>query len=371
MAREAVSRLETAAGEAGSLALARLLPLAVDDDMVDPSVPAGRALELAQSLGDDVALAGAHAVLALSGPPGEREVNAVAARGAYERAGDRVGLAWLLHAWGWWSAQFGRFSDATALLQEAFVLYDALADGSGLADVHDSLARVALLRGDRDGALEHVRIARELWAARGTALRDVGTYATEAWAALLSDDQEAAAERIEAFTERAARIIDPVRLTLALKIGYHHRFGPPDLVLACGTRLLAALSTAELASALGVRTTLVVSAAHATLGATEEALPPLAEALRLTRALHAPRFVAHAALAAATVASARGERETALRLALVALHHPALEHTLRQDARALAPESSASVHAAAGTLPDDDALLAEIEALVAAWLRGR
>ncbi len=371
LAREAVRRLETASGDEGSRALARLLPLTVDDDTLDPSGQARRALELAGSLGDDVALAEACALLALSGPPGQRAASAEAARGAYERAGDRVGLARLLCEWGWWSAQFGRSDDATARLQEAFVLYDALADAGGLADVHDSLARVALLRGDRDGALEHVRIARALCAARGTALRDVDTYATEAWAALMSDDQEAAAERIEAFTERAARIIDPTRLTLALKVGYHHRFGSTDLVLAYGTRLLAALPTAGVASALGVRTTLIVAAAHATLGAAEAALTPLAEALRLTRALHAPRFVAHAALAAATVASARGERETALRLALVALHHPALEHTLRQDARALAPESSASVHAAAGTLPDDDALLAEIEALVAAWLRGR
>ena len=75
--------------------------------------------------------------------------------------------------------------------------------------------------------LEHVRIACELHAARGTALRDIDTYATEAWAALATDDPEAATERIEAFTERSARIIDPARLTLAMKIGYHHRFGPP------------------------------------------------------------------------------------------------------------------------------------------------
>ena len=233
--------------------------------------------------------------------------------------------------------------------------------------MHDSLARVALLQGDREGTLEHVRIARELHATRGTALRDIDTYATEAWAALLTDDPEAAAARIEAFTERAARIIDPTRLTLALKVGYHHRFGPPDLVLAYGTRLLAALPGAEAANALGIRTTLVVAAAHAAFGAVEEALPPLAEGLRLTRLLHAPRFVAHAALAAATVASTLSERDTARRLALVALQHPALEHTFVQDARELAHEASASVDVAPAPLPDDDALLAEIEALVTTW----
>lgn len=367
LALEAVPRLETVSRPEASLALARLLPLAGDVGVGDASVQAGRALELARSLGDDVALAEAHAVLARCGPPEEREVNAAAARDAYERAGDRVGLAWLLHEWGWWSAQFGRFDDATALLQEALVLYDALADAGGLADVHDSLARVALLRGDRDGTLEHVRIARELHATRGTALRDVGTYATEAWAALLTDDPEAAAERIEAFTERAAPIFDAARLTLALKVGYHHRFGPPDVVLAYGTRLLAALPGAEVASALGVRTTLVVATAHAALGAAQEALPPLAEGLRLTRLLDAPRFVAQAALAAASVASALGERDTARRLALVALHHPALEHTFVQDARELAHEASASVDVAPAPLPDDDALLAEIEALVTTW----
>ena len=367
LALEAVRRLEAASGPEASLALARLLPLAGDVGVGDASVQAGRALELARSLGDDVALAEAHAVLARCGPPEEREANAAAARDAYERAGDRVGLAWLLHEWGWWSAQFGRFDDATALLQEAFALYDALADAGGLADVHDSLARVALLQGDREGTLEHVRIARALHATRGTALRDVATYATEAWAALLTDDREAATERIEAFTERAARIFDPARLTLALKVGYHHRFGPPDLVLAYGTRLLTALPGAEAASALGVRTTLVVAAAHAALGAVEEALPPLAEGLRLTRLLHAPRFVAQAALAAATVASTLGERDTARCLALVALHHPALEHTFVQDARELAHEASASVDVAPAPLPDDDALLAEIEALVTTW----
>lgn len=367
LALEAVSRLETAGGEEGALALARLLPRTVDDDIADRSVQVRRALGLARSLGDDVALAEAHAVLASSGPDGERAANAEAARGAYERAGDRVGLARLLHEWGWWSAQFGRFDDAKALLQEAFVLYDALADAGGLADVHDSLARVALLRGDRDGALEHVRIARELSAARGIALRDVDTYATEAWATLLTDDHEAAAERIEAFTERAARIIDPARLTLALKLGYHHRFGPPDLVLAYGTRLLAALPAAEVGSALGVRTTLLVAAAHATLGAPDEALAPLAEALRVTRALRAPRFVAHVALAAASVASTLGERVTALRLASMALDHPALEHALRRDARALVSESSGAADGAPATPPDDDALLAEIEDVVTAW----
>ena len=98
---EAARRLEAAPGAEGSLALARLLPLAGDDDIVDRSVQVGRTLELARSLGDDVALAEAHAALALSGPPEERAAHAELARSAYERAGDRVGLARLLHERGW------------------------------------------------------------------------------------------------------------------------------------------------------------------------------------------------------------------------------------------------------------------------------
>ena len=358
-------RLETATGPARDLALARLLPLSADL----PGGPErlGQALARATELGDDVALASCHTSLALHAPPAERAAHAEAAREAYLRTDDRVGLAMLLQYWGWWSAQIGRFDVASALLREAFAAFEALADAGGLAVVHDALARLAVLRGEFAVAKRHLEAARDLCVTSDTLLRDAGSYATEAWAAWAAGDQARAEACIEAFIERAGRVEDPVIMALALWAGYHHRFGPPEEALARSTRLLQWGGETLRFTALGTRTLLVVAVSHARVGDLEAAAERLAEAVGVVRAMATPRFVAHVALAAAELAAASGHHEEARRFAAIAGDHPALEFEFRRTATALRAGSTSTVPS---TVPSDDDVLAEVERSLAAWREG-
>ena len=359
----ALALLDGAAGPGHDAASDRLLPLSndVEGDSVERLADI---VASAMARGDDVALASSHAMLARRAPPAERSGHAQAAREAYLRSGDRVGLAALLHEWGWWSAQIGRFDVATTVLREAFGAYEALADEGGVADVHDSLARLALLRGDLGAAHEHLRAARALCAASGTVLRDADTYATEAWAAWVEGDRTRAAACIEAFTERAGRIDDPVMLTFALWAGYHYRFGPPEEALGRATRLLRWGGEALRFTALGTRTVLVAAVSSARRGRTEASMAHLADGLHMVRAMAAPRFVAHVALAAAVAAFALERHDEAWRLASLARFHPALEFEFRSDADALFGDARPLAHH--GAL-GDEALLDEVEGALAAW----
>ncbi|TVR89479.1 MAG: hypothetical protein EA416_12515 [Trueperaceae bacterium] len=369
---EALALLAAATGPGRDAAWARLLPLSTDVE-VDSVARLADAAASATSHGDDVALALNHAVLALRAPPAERARHAEAAREAYLRTGDRVGLASLLHEWGWWSAQIGRFDVATTVLREAFGAYEALADEGGLADVHDSLARLAVLRGELGAAREHVQAARGLCAASGTVLRDADTFATEAWAAWVAGDRTRAAACIEAFTERAGRIDDPLMLTFALWVGYHHRFGPPEEALARATRLLRWGGEALRFTALGTRTVLVAAVSSARVGEIDGALGYLADGLPLVRAMAAPRFVAHVVLAAAAVAAALDRQDEARRWASSARQHPALEFEFRLEAAALLGETGPPSRL--GVVGDqallDEALLDEVEGALAAWREAR
>jgi len=363
----ALALLADAAGPGRDAAWARLLPLSNDVE-VDSVARLADAAASATVRGDDVALSLIHATLASCAPPADRPRHAEAAREAYLRTGDRVGLASLLHEWGWWSAQIGRFDVAATVLREAFGAYEALADEGGLADVHDSLARLAVLRGDLSGAREHVQAARGLCAANGTVLRDADTYATEAWMAWVAGNRTRAEACIESFTERAGRIDDPVILTFALWAGYHYRFGPPEEALARAQRLLRWGGEALRFTALGTRTVLVAAVSSARLGEIEAALGHLADGLRMVRAMAAPRFVAHAVLAAAAVAAGLERQDEARRLAWLARLHPALEFEFRLDADALLGDAGPS---SCLSVLGDDALLDVIDGALAAWREAR
>lgn len=358
----ALARLEEAAGPDRDLALARLLPLAVDPPGGRPRLL--RVLTRATELDDDVALAACHAALAATAPRLERAGHAEAARAAYLRCGDRVGLAHLLLEWGWWSGQFGDAAVAATLLQEAFVAFEGLADEDGLASVHDAQARLAVIRGDLGAARAHVQAARDLCVASGTLLRDADTYATEAWAAWVAGDQAHAAASIAAFHERARRVEDAPILSLALWAGYHQRFGPPEEALARTLRLLEHGGEAIRGTALGTRSLLAAVVAHVHVGDLQAAAARLEDAVADVRAMVAPRFVGHAALAAAELAAASGRADEAARLAALAAEHPATEYQLRRDADALRVGSTPQV---IDPWPSDAAILSEIEGRLDAW----
>ena len=357
-----LTRLEAATGPSRERALTRLLPLAVD-------LPGGlerldEALERAMALADDAAIAECHAALAFHASPFERAGHAEAAREAYLRAGDRVGLAMLLHAWGWWAAQIGRFDVASTVLREAFVAFEGLADEVGLAGVHDSLARLAVLRGDLGAVEGHLRAARELCVASGVLFRDADTYATEAWAAWVAGEPVRAAACIESFTERAGRVENPIILTLGLWAAYHYRFGPPEEALARTQRLLRWGGGALRFTALGTRARLMVAVSHARLGEIEAAAEALAEAIDSVRAMDAPRFVAQVALAGAELAAAAGHVADAQRLAAIADDHPALEFEFRRDAAALRSASPTAHNVRAAS---DGHVLDDVARSLVAW----
>ncbi len=357
---EAVTRLEAAQGSGRDLALARLsaLALACPASAADDAT---RALRLAGRLDDDIALGLAHAALACGGPPTISAANARAARAAFERAGDTIGLATMLTRRGNWLADLGHVALAGVVLREAFALHHGLADQGGLADVHDALANAALVRGDLEAAREHVRVARALCAERGTVLRDAGTYATEAWEARVAGDPVRAAERIEAFAKRAARVTDPSFRRLVLTFSYHVRFGPRQRALELGYRLLTLPGTSERVSIMGVAVNYDLAFCLADLGRPDEAAPFFAEAVRLTRLLGAPRFVAHGALVAAALASADEDAATAQRFAALAWHHTAFEFERRRDVEALLARWRATEPAVPLPFPSDEAILAALQ----------
>ena len=356
----AVTCLEASQGSGRDLALARLSALALACP-TSSAEEASRVLRLAGRLDDDVAMALAHAAHACGGPPAVSAAHARAARAAFDRAGDTIGLAAMLTRRGHWLANLGHVALAGVLLREAFALHHGLADQGGLADVHDALAHVALLQGDLEAAREHVRVARELCAERGTVLRDADTYATEAWEARVAGDSVRAAERIEAFSKRAARVTDPSFKRLVLTFAYHVRFGPRERALELGHWLLTLPATSERVSIMGVAVSYDLALCQADLGRPDEAAPSFAEAVRMTRLLGAPRFVSHGAMVAAALASAREDQETALRFAALAWHHPSFEFERRRDVEALLARWQAPEPAVPLPYPDDGAILALLE----------
>jgi predicted ATPase/DNA-binding SARP family transcriptional activator/tetratricopeptide (TPR) repeat protein len=370
LGRESVERLLAARGRDRDVALARLWP-ELGETLFERKAHAARALTLASARGDDLAAAGAHAMLARGTFTAERAVHVEAARAGFERVGDAVGLAELLVTQGGASVLAGRQAHAASLLEDARVRFERLADADGLALVHAKRGRLALHRGDLAAADAEMRSARGLVAHVGAPpfLLEV-----EAEIARVAGGAEQAMEAIEAYIRALSTRADATYDELLMRTHYHLRFGPPDRLLEVAGTWAAHRETLGGRLIHRMLVNLCLAIAHARLGAPARARAPLALAIRLARPLEVPRIVAAIVTAAATVAAARGEGDAARRLLRLALRHPALEYEWRLDAEALCAASAGGgavvvVDADADSAPPSDAsILDEAEGWLAGWV---
>jgi len=370
LGRDAVERLLAARGRDRDVALARLWP-EVGETLFERKAHAARALTLASARGDDLAAAGAHAMLARGTFTAARAVHVEAALAGFERVGDAVGLAELLVTQGAASVLAGRQAHAASLLEDARARFERLADADGLALVHVKRGRLALHRGDLAAAHAEMRSARGLVARAGAPpfLLEV-----EAEIARVTGGPEQAKEAIEAYLSALSARADATYDELLMRTGYHLRFGPPDRLLEVAGAWAAHRETLGGRLIHRMLVHLCLAIAHARLAAPALAGPPLALAIRLARPLEVPRIVAAIATAAATVAAARGEGEATRRLLRRALHHPALEYEWRLDAEALCASLAGGgavvdVDADADSAsPSDTAILDEVGGWLAGWV---
>jgi len=370
--REAVERLRGARGRDRDVALARLWP-EVGETLRERRALSERALKLAVARGDDLGVAQAHAWLARGTFTPDRIAHLEAARAAYERAGDAIGLARLLLGQGSASVLAGQHAHAELLLEEASERFARLADAVGLALVHQKRARLALHRGDLATAHAEARTARRLAAPVGAVAGPTFVLEVEAEIALAAAGPEDAARAIEAYVHALGAAADTGYRELPLRTGFYLRFGPAVKLLALAGVWAAHKETVGGRLIHRMLANVYLAIAHARLAEPERAAAPLALATRLARPLDVPRVVAAVAVAAGTVAAARGDNERAGRFLDLALRHASLEYALRRDAEALRVSLADGAVAAAdarddGEPPDDAAILDEVEARLAGWV---
>jgi DNA-binding SARP family transcriptional activator/tetratricopeptide (TPR) repeat protein len=336
-------------------ALARLWTF-VPAHRLDVARNARRALTLAHRHGDERARAVALAKLVDMEATVRVATRFASARAAFERCGDRRGLAEVLLRRSTRLTFVGRHDEAAAMAAEALGTYRELDDRIGQANVHNVLALPPLLRGDLEGARQHLRTARDLVAAEGPLLHVDAVQPVEVWLALVAEDRTAAAERLAGYVAWSDRLGGNALVATGLRCMFHVRFGTTAEAIAQARLVLEVSGAPRGVVPLGAYAHVVLATLHARAGDPATAEASLAEAARMTRALDAPRFVAHTTLAAAEVAAARAARSWAVTFAAIALHHPALDHDLRGAARALLERWGTSGSPPSEAADDDQAL---------------
>jgi predicted ATPase len=319
-----------------------------------------RALALSRRAGDDRAKALALAWLCTLQPAVRVDERLACARAAFERAGDRVGLALMLGERALRLAFCGRHDEADPLLRETQEIFRALGDPLRWAKTHQTLAVAPLLRGDLDAARRHIAIVKEALAVAGFV--DQPTT-VGVWLEILEGSREEAAGALDRLDAVMRRLGVSGLWAGGLRCAYLVRFGTAAAVVAQARSLLAASGLPD--DPMSAYAQLVLGDALVRLGDLGAASEALAEGVRVARALHAPRFVAHAALVAAHLGEVLGASDESGRLLAAAAARPSVEHAVLEGARPLAsrlglawpPEAPAAAD-------DDDVLLEHVEALL-------
>jgi predicted ATPase/DNA-binding SARP family transcriptional activator len=345
-------------------ALARVWSM-VGGDLSTWSGNAARALALGRRLGDDRAVALALAGLIGSAPATRVDERLASARAAFERAGDRIGLAHLLANRGMRLTYIGRTDDGVALLREALTLFRQLGDAQGESWLHQCLAVAPMLRGDFDAVQRCFDAARACAAAAGILGHEQEVYQGEVWWAAIAAPREVAEERYAAYLAWVAREGGAPIVEAGIGCELRFRFGTPREAIAQAHVALAVTGAPERVIPVGALANQQLATSHARLGEVGEAAAALAEALRMAQALASPRFLAHTALTAAEVAAAHGDRARARTLLDLARRHPGLAWDLHAQAGALARRLAVPWPPEA-TSPATDA---EVERAVAGFLR--
>ena len=371
--QDAVDRLIAAgSGPARDVALARLWPLLGPTPWAQKA-NAARALTLAEARRDDLAKGLAHARLARGNFTAEREVHIREARAAFERAGDEIEIAMLLGVQGDLSVMAGRLDQAQDFLVEALQRSKRLGDLEGMA-------RALLFMADHDGfvgdlaaARDHLRQARELLVRSGGQDHAAWTpmlLAVETAVARVAGDRDEATRAFEAFTRTTAQESEAPYLELVLRLAHHARFGPPVEALEAAERLLRHPETMGGRTIYRMLAHVQVAMSRARLGEPELGLDHLRDAVSLARPWDVPRLVAWIAVAAATVALARGQTAFAARMAEAALRHPVLEAEVRASLEPVLVALGLEMDARAprGVAPPDATPPVDVLSEVEAWL---
>ncbi|MFU8888796.1 MAG: AfsR/SARP family transcriptional regulator, partial [Trueperaceae bacterium] len=371
-AQEAVDALRAAGRRAGRdrseererarvLALARVLSFAPGDG---PACArnAARAWALARRWGDDRALALAVRALTWFDPTDRVDERMATARAAFERAGDRIGLAELLEERGRRLAFIGRGAEAQALLAEALRLARELDDLALSAAVHQDLAATPLMRGRFEEMRHHDDAARAYGIRLGTAsITDVWRV----WLAIVVEPREVAEGHLAEVERLSARLGTGRSVVTFLRCAFLARHGTPDAVLAQARTALDALGEQNVGHPMVALLRAYRAQAHTRLGAWAEAAADVAALARAARSIGGPRIVARAALAAGELAAARGDASAARRLGALAWGNPALEYEVWPDARRLLGLPPTEEPSPGDEPPSDEATLAEVERYLA------
>lgn len=366
-ARRAVDAMRGGRGAAVERAYARVAPFL--HGPVDRRRAAfARASRLARRRRDDRALALAEAAFHRLDASRAADAAFERARSAFERCGDTVGLAALLHDHGERQMLKGHVAEAEAALRRALDLYVELGDRLGQALALDILTTGPLYRGDVTEAARIAAEARALFEAEGAAYRGDGTLATEAWIALLTGPPELVLARAEAYARRVERYGGLAQDAPSVRCNAFAVVGDWPAAAREARLLLASIGTEDhpdFDSALAHHR---LTGALARLGRPGEAARHLAAEVDLSRSLGAPRMVARAAASAGELALASGDPKEAAALFALAWHHP-MHDQVRIDL------VRGSLAALGGALPPprppaealtDEAVLARVEALLAA-----
>lgn len=314
---------------------------------------AARALAVGRRLGDDQAVALALTGLIESAPATRVPERLASARAAFERAGDRIGLAQLLTGRGTRLAFIGRTDEGEAVLHEALPLLRQLGDVQGEIWIHEALGIAPMLRGDFDAIPRHLAAARACAAASGMLGHEQMVLQGDVWVAAITAPREVADARYAAFIAWAARHGGAPMTEAGLGCELRFRFGTPEETIAQAHVALSVTGAPKRVIPVGALANQHLATSHARLGELAEAAAALAEALRMAQALDSPRFLAHTALTAAEVAAAHGDAEQARAFLDLAWRHPGLAFSLRAQAEALAERVAAPWPPPAAAQTDD------------------
>jgi len=355
--------------------LARALPFAGGDHQ-EAADAARRALELARSTGDALAVGCALTTLLRVEPSVAAAARFDEARSVLTSVGDERGALEALLGHAEVLLATGRLGAGEALLREAQSFADGLGDRLARAALVQLHAVADLLRGEADAARERLAAASRLYAAEGAAYRGSGTLANEAWLAFLEGDRAVAQRRVEAFVAAERRYRDARVVAAALRSGLYARFGEHARVVVEVQDVLQRYGSTARPSVLGFFAHQRAARALAGLGEARRAASHLRHAVAIARACEAPRFVARAVLSAAALAAAVGADSPARAFLACAAAHPSFERVLEDDLSVIERTVGTGTAEPLGTgtaeradaLPavgdDDDALLAHVERLL-------
>ena len=357
-----VPALERGRGPARDVALARLLPHVEMAGQDAKRAAAVRARQLARRHGDHRGIAQASEVLMRLQEGQAAFEHFARARAGRERAGDDVGMAFLLTDWADAMAKLGWYEEALRADSESLVIARKLGDSLIEALALDGLTTVPLIRGEAETVRRGIDEARKRFERVGACHRALITLATESWLCAVIGDHERSLRFAEAFIE-GHRDYGDARFIEAMMHTYSaDRRGDHETVMRHAPDLLRWTGAPERASAMGHMAQEALVHAHAARGQYRAALECARASLRMIAELGAPGPAASSVATVGLLAEALGERRIAVALLERAWHHPSFGFAQRGEVRAaLERLGISSGEASQGTMPASEELVELLE----------